>query len=141
MTWRIPPVGWCAVCLVARQKETAALTHFRGTALCEEHLAMVFENDIEMAVMDARNQQDEDPERDEVEKTWVGDDEAVRGATSICWHCGEPIIYAVIVADEWSHQRHGDTWCHDAQNFTRTPLQRAEPDPEAPIVAPDRKGE
>ena len=124
MTWRIPPVGWCAVCLLARHHETAAKTQFRGTSLCEEHLEMAFADDLEMVLVQARA---EDADADEM---------VVAGSTSTCLHCMEEIIFGVHTAREWSHRRHADTWCHDAANFTKTPLQRATPDPAAGIVPP-----
>jgi hypothetical protein len=128
MTWRIPPVGWCAVCLVARDQTTPAATTFRGTALCQDHLAMVFENDIEMTIMEAR--------REDEEETPTGP--VVRGSTATCLHCEERIIYSVHTADEWSHLRHGDRWCHDSQNYTNMPLREATP--EGTIDPPDADG-
>jgi len=120
-------VGWCAVCLVARDKMTPAATQFRGTALCQDHLAMVFENDIEMTIMEAR--------REVEEETPTGP--PVPRSLAMCLHCAEPIIFGVHTADEWSHLRHGDRWCHDAKNYTRMPLQEATPD--GPIDPPDEE--
>lgn len=44
MTWRIPPLGWCAVCLWAYANEDDArhaITTSQGTAMCREHLHMI----------------------------------------------------------------------------------------------------
>ena len=38
MTWRIPPVGFCAICLALDGDERAAVTLHLGTSLCREHL-------------------------------------------------------------------------------------------------------
>jgi hypothetical protein len=124
MTWNIPPVGWCVTCLVARGEKTAATALYRGTSLCLEHLREVFAPELEEAEELAR--------RDEVTPE--------RGSTSVCLHCMEKIVYAVHTEGEWSHWRHGDKWCHDRANFTRTPLHAATPDSVAAIVAPEREG-
>lgn len=41
MTWRIPPVGWCATCLRTKKIETAAVSIYNGTSLCRDHLGGV----------------------------------------------------------------------------------------------------
>lgn len=41
MTSRIPPLGFCAVCLVAHGDESTALTQINGTSVCGEHVRHV----------------------------------------------------------------------------------------------------
>lgn len=53
MTWRIPPLGWCATCLAAFQRERPAATLFKGTSLCQEHLDAVLEPEVAAAMREA----------------------------------------------------------------------------------------
>ena len=135
MTWRIPPVGWCAVCLLARDRTVAATTTFRGTALCTDHLRMTFGDELEVAVHEERLAADAEAENE------TPTEPVLRGSQGRCVHCGEAIVFAVFTVGEWGHQRHGDLWCHDSKNYTKTPLQRAEPDPEFTIIPPRGEGE
>jgi len=43
VSWRIPPVGWCAICLAVRGEEQAAVTQWSGTSVCREHLGQIME--------------------------------------------------------------------------------------------------
>jgi len=46
VSWRIPPIGWCVTCLVARKEERPAQGLFNGNGLCVEHLEMVLAGDL-----------------------------------------------------------------------------------------------
>jgi hypothetical protein len=50
VTWRIPPIGFCATCLIAFQEEKVATTLFKGTSLCTEHLLAVLKPELDAAI-------------------------------------------------------------------------------------------
>ena len=41
MTWRIPPLGLCAICLITHSEEVPARTMVDGTVVCREHARVV----------------------------------------------------------------------------------------------------
>lgn len=57
MTWRIPPVGWCAVCLRVRDEERPAMALWKGTGLCQEHLEQVLPDELLVEAAGAEDEQ------------------------------------------------------------------------------------
>jgi len=56
----IPPLGWCATCLIAFDRKRAAELLWKGNSLCGEHLHAVLEDDITQAIKGTDMGEDED---------------------------------------------------------------------------------
>jgi hypothetical protein len=50
VNYHIPPLGFCVTCLVAYNRDQTAITLFKGTSLCADHLKIVLAKEVEDAV-------------------------------------------------------------------------------------------
>ena len=59
--YRIPPLGFCVTCQIALGEENAAMSLFKGTSLCVEHLEQVLAKEVKQAVEHEDGPEGEEP--------------------------------------------------------------------------------
>jgi hypothetical protein len=60
--WKIPPLGYCVTCQIAYDRQRPAMSMFKGTSLCVDHLKVVLAKEVEAAVEHEDAPEDEESE-------------------------------------------------------------------------------